>query len=110
MSEQPFPQEGPRTSTGKDTDAERPEGQRPERQGQSGGQSEGQVSEVQRLDGADAETPISPDDSTAGYPDSESGAPDTRGSGPDAAPPEHRQDDENARGGHRHPGQGIERG
>ncbi|MBO0842286.1 MAG: hypothetical protein J2O46_03815 [Nocardioides sp.] len=52
----------------------------------------GEVSETQRLDETDAETPISPDDSVAGYPASESGRPDTQGSGPDAAPPENRRD------------------
>ena len=57
-------------------------------------QSEGQVSEVQNLDQSDADTPVSPEDSTAGYPPSESGYPDTRGSGPDAAPPENRHDQE----------------
>ena len=71
-------------------------------------QSEGQVSEVQRLDEDDAETPQAGEDSTAGYPDSESGDPDTRGSGPDAAPPENRRDNENARSGHRRPGQSVE--
>lgn len=71
-------------------------------------QSEGQVSEVQRLDEDDADTPISPGDSTGGYPESESGDPDTRGTGPDAAPPENRRDDENAgRKGYR-PGESIE--
>ena len=57
-------------------------------------ESEGQVSEVNRLDEADADTPISPADATAGYPASESGSPDTRGSGPDAAPPENRRDND----------------
>lgn len=57
-------------------------------------QSEGQVSEVGRLDEDDKDTPISPEDSTAGYPDSESGDPDTRGAGPDAVPPENRRDQE----------------
>lgn len=57
-------------------------------------QSEGQVSEVQRMDQDDAETPVSPSDSTAGYPTSESGSPDTHGSGPDAAPPENRRDND----------------
>lgn len=57
-------------------------------------ESEGQVSEVGRLDPSEADTPIQPSDSTAGYPDSESGDPDTRGSGPDAAPPENRRDND----------------
>jgi hypothetical protein len=61
---------------------------------QSEGQSEGQVSEVQRMDQGDEETPISPGDSTAGYSTSESGSPDTEGSGPDAAPPENRRDND----------------
>ncbi|HVX53863.1 hypothetical protein [Nocardioides sp.] len=63
--------------------------------------SEGQVSEVQRLDADEQDTPISPDDSTAGYPDSESGDPDTRGSGPDAKPPENRRDNEHKPDQHR---------
>lgn len=63
--------------------------------------SEGQLSEVQRLDPAEGDTPISPEDSTAGYPKSESGQPDTRGSGPDAKPPEHRRDNEHKPGRHR---------
>ena len=54
----------------------------------------GQVSEVGRLDQDDSDTPISPGDSTAGYPESESGDPDTRGTGPDAIPPENRRDQE----------------
>jgi hypothetical protein len=55
-------------------------------------ETDGQVSEVGRLDGGDADTPIQPSDSTAGYPESESGDPDTHGTGPDAAPPENRRD------------------
>ena len=71
-------------------------------------QSEGQVSEVQRLDQDDAETPQAGEDSTAGYPESESGAPDTQGSGPDAAPPENRRDNEHSHPGRRHrPGERI---
>jgi hypothetical protein len=71
-------------------------------------QSEGQVSEVGRLDEGDADTPISPGDSTAGYPASESGDPDTRGAGPDAVPPENRRDqDVKPSEGHR-PGESIE--
>lgn len=57
-------------------------------------ESEGQVSEVNRLDQGEADTPISPADATAGYPTSESGSPDTHGSGPDAAPPENRRDND----------------
>lgn len=55
---------------------------------------EGQVSETQRLDQGDAGTPISPGDSTAGYPESEAGEPDTRGAGPDAVPPANERDNE----------------
>jgi hypothetical protein len=57
-------------------------------------ETDGQVSEVGRLDDGDSGTPIQPSDSTAGYPDSESGDPDTRGAGPDAAPPENRSDND----------------
>lgn len=57
-------------------------------------ETDGQVSEVGRLDEDEADTPIQPSDSTAGYPESESGSPDTRGSGPDAAPPENRRDND----------------
>jgi hypothetical protein len=63
--------------------------------------SEGQVSEVQRLDPDEKDTPISPEDSTAGYPESESGQPDTRGSGPDAKPPENKRDNEHKPGRHK---------
>jgi hypothetical protein len=70
-------------------------------------QSEGQVSEVGRLDESDSDTPISPGDSTAGYPDSESGNPDTRGSGPDGIPPENRRDQE-LKAKKPHPGQSVE--
>ncbi|MDT9593431.1 hypothetical protein RDV89_10160 [Nocardioides zeae] len=49
-------------------------------------QSEGQVSEVSGMDPADADTPIAPDQATAGYPDSESGQPDEGPAGPDAVP------------------------
>lgn len=104
MSEEPFPQQGSRTTTGQDAETDREDG------GGQPEQSEGQVSEVQRLDGGDADTPISPEDATAGYPESEAGMPDTQGSGPDAAPPANRRDDEHARRGHKHPGQGIDRG
>jgi len=37
---------------------------------------EGQVSEVSGMDPTDADTPIAPDQATAGYPDSESGRPE----------------------------------
>jgi hypothetical protein len=47
---------------------------------------EGQVSEVQRMDEGEKDTPISPDDATAGYPESETGDPDTGPAGPDATP------------------------
>lgn len=54
----------------------------------------GQVSEVQNLDPAQAEAPISPEDSVTGA--------DTHGSAPDAAPPENRRDNEmQPAGGHR---------
>ncbi|GGR51001.1 hypothetical protein J2S40_000454 [Nocardioides luteus] len=56
-------------------------------------QDGGQVSEVQQM-GEEGETPISPGDSVAGYPDSESGEADTRGAGPDGIPPENRRDNE----------------
>lgn len=52
---------------------------------------EGQVSEVSRVDPAEAETPIAPEDSTAGYPESESGEPDEGAAGPEAPPPENRR-------------------
>ena len=66
----------------------------PAKEHKSEDQAEGQVSEVQRLDPSESDTPISPGDSTAGYPESESGSPDARGTGPDAAPPENRRDQE----------------
>lgn len=72
---------------------------------------DGQVSEVQRLDDSASDTPISPEESVAGYPESESGEPDTRGTGPDGVPPENRRDDEHAgseRG--RGPGEGLDFG
>jgi len=71
---------------------------------------EGQVSEVQRLGEGGADTQISPDDATAGYPDGESGEPDTRGAGPDAAPPENQSDNDMKPAGHRRLGEGIDRG
>jgi hypothetical protein len=57
-------------------------------------ETDGQVSEVGRLDESEADTPIQPGDSTAGYPASESGDPDFRGAGPDAVPPENRRDND----------------
>jgi hypothetical protein len=48
----------------------------------------GEVSEVSALDAGDADTPIAPDDATAGAPDSESGGADEGTAGPDA-PPRH---------------------
>ena len=57
-------------------------------------ETDGQVSEVGRLDPGEADTPIQPSDSTAGYPESESGDPDLRGTGPDAVPPENRRDND----------------
>lgn len=71
-------------------------------------ETDGQVSEVSGMDRAEADTPIQPADSTAGYPDSESGAPDTRGSGPDAAPPENRSDNDFTKPKHRRPDEGVE--
>lgn len=44
----------------------------------------GQVSEVGRLDPADADTPISDDQSVAGQPDGESGETDEGPTGPNA--------------------------
>lgn len=49
-------------------------------------QQEGQVSEVSGMDPADADTPIAPDQATAGYPESESGKPEEGEAGPDAIP------------------------
>ncbi|MEX0429094.1 hypothetical protein AB3X52_15820 [Nocardioides sp. DS6] len=83
------------------------EKQRPE-DDQSDDQSEGQVSEVQRLGDDTTGTPQAPEDSTAGYPDSESGGADEGAAGPESSPPENRRDNENSRSGHRRPGQSIE--
>ena len=47
---------------------------------------DGQVSEVQHMDEDEKDTPISPDEATAGYPDSETEDPDTGPAGPDANP------------------------
>jgi len=49
-------------------------------------QSEGQVSEVGAMDPADADTPISDDQSVAGSPSDESGRPDEGPTGPNSAP------------------------
>jgi hypothetical protein len=73
-------------------------------------QSEGQVSEVGRLDEDAADTPISPTDSTAGSPDAESGDADTQGSGPDAAPPENRRDNDMKPVGRHRLGESIDQG
>ena len=54
--------------------------------------SEGQVSEVSGMDPADAETPISPGDATAGAPEGESGRPDSGPAGPNAIPEENQAD------------------
>jgi hypothetical protein len=60
--------------------------------GMSGNQSsdEGQVSEVTKLDPAEAEGAIYPEDATAGYPDTESGEPDEGNPGPNARPRDNR--------------------
>jgi len=71
-------------------------------------QQDGQLSEVQRLGEGGADTQISPEDSTAGYPESESGEPDTRGAGPDGIPPENRADNEMKPTDHRTPAEGVE--
>lgn len=54
--------------------------------------NEGQLSETQRLDEDEKDTPIAPEDATAGYPESESGDVDEGAAGPDAPPPENRRD------------------
>jgi hypothetical protein len=56
--------------------------------------SEGQVSETQRLDEDQKDTPIAPEDAVAGYPDGESDQPDEGAAGPNAIPTE------NARANH----------
>jgi len=105
MSEQqqPFPAEGPDKPeyTGEED---------PDQEQQKDGHSEGQVSEVQRLGEGGADTQVSPEDATAGYPEGESGDPDTSGSGPDAAPPENRRDNDMKPVGHRRLGEGIDQG
>jgi hypothetical protein len=100
MSERPYPPEGPEVPGGDDYDDDvRPD------------EEKGQLSEVQRLGEGAADTQISPEDATAGYPESESGEPDTAGSGPDAAPPENRRDNDMHHEGDRYrPGQGIDLG
>lgn len=55
-------------------------------QDQEDGQSEGQVSEVGAMDPADADTPISDDQSVAGSPSDESGRPDEGPTGPNSKP------------------------
>jgi len=47
---------------------------------------QGQISEVQRMDEDEKDTPISPEDATSGYPEGETGDPDTGPAGPDANP------------------------
>lgn len=84
MSEQPFPAEGPDDPAYTEESGTE----------QSGTEESSQVSEVQHLDQDESDTPVSPSDSTAGYPESESGDPDTRGSGPSEAPPENRRDND----------------
>ncbi len=54
-------------------------------------QSEGQVSEVGAMDPADADTPISDDQSVAGSPSDESGRPDEGPTGPSSAPDHERE-------------------
>ncbi|MFW6773598.1 hypothetical protein ACOACO_04905 [Nocardioides sp. CPCC 205120] len=49
-------------------------------------QSEGQVSEVGAMDPAEADTPIIPDQATAGYPEAESGHAQEGTAGPNAKP------------------------
>lgn len=55
-------------------------------------EQEGQVSEVSGMDPADADTPIAPDQATAGYPDSESGKPEEGEAGPNAVPADNIRD------------------
>jgi hypothetical protein len=49
-------------------------------------EQEGQVSEVQALDEAEADTPIQPDQSVGGAPEAESGDVDEGPQGPNARP------------------------
>lgn len=51
------------------------------------GDDEGQVSETQRMDPQDADTPISDDQSVAGQPDGESGSVQEGPTGPNARVP-----------------------
>lgn len=48
--------------------------------------ADGQVSEVSKMDPAEADDPIVPDQATAGYPDAESGRPEEGTAGPNARP------------------------
>jgi hypothetical protein len=64
------------------------------RRDEEAAETDGQVSEVGRLDEDAAATPVAPEDSTAGYPASESGDPDFKGTGPDGVPPENRRDND----------------
>jgi len=68
------------------TDPQQPDEQRTDED------QEGQVSEVSGMDPADRDTPVAPEDATAGYPDSESGEPDEGAAGPEASQPENRRD------------------
>jgi hypothetical protein len=49
-------------------------------------EQDGQVSEVQSLDPAEADTPIQPDQSVGGAPDAESGEVDEGPQGPNSRP------------------------
>ncbi|HMM93928.1 hypothetical protein [Phycicoccus sp.] len=51
------------------------------------GDEGGQVSEVQRMDDGDADTPVSDDQAVAGQPDAESGTVQEGPAGPDAHVP-----------------------
>ena len=51
---------------------------------QDGAEPEGQLSEVVRLDPAEADVPIQPDQAVAGSPDGESGRPQEGRAGPNA--------------------------
>lgn len=55
-------------------------------------QDQGQVSDVSGMDPAESDTPISPEESTAGAPDGESGEADEGAAGPEASPHENRRD------------------
>ena len=101
-AQQPFPAEGP------DDPAYTGESESDADSQDQDGPGEGQVSEVQNLDQSQADTPVSPTDSTAGYPPSESGEPDTQGAGPDAKPPENRRDNEMDKQDHDRLGESVE--